>query len=103
MPQGFAKGQPRLLDIADKKEFGTKKGSKLFQGLEHSFPLVSSTFGASRMALIVKNSRANAGDKRDVGLISGLATHSSIFAWRIPRTEEPGRLQSVESQRIGHH
>ena len=30
------------------------------------------------------------------------ATHSSILAWKIPRTEEPGRLQSMESQRVGH-
>ena len=31
-----------------------------------------------------------------------VATHSSILAWRIPWTEEPGRLQSMESQRVGH-
>ena len=31
-----------------------------------------------------------------------MATHSSILIWRIPRTEEPGRLQSIESQRVGH-
>ena len=31
-----------------------------------------------------------------------MATHSSILAWRIPRTEEPGRLQSVGSQRVRH-
>ena len=31
-----------------------------------------------------------------------VATHSSILAWRIPWTEEPGRLQSLESQRVGH-
>ena len=30
------------------------------------------------------------------------ATHSSIFAWEIPWTEEPGRLQSMGSQRVGH-
>ena len=30
------------------------------------------------------------------------ATHSSILAWRIPRTEEPGELQSMGSQRVGH-
>ena len=29
--------------------------------------------------------------------------HSSILAWEIPRTEEPGRLQSMRSQRIGHN
>ena len=31
-----------------------------------------------------------------------MASHSSILAWRIPWTEEPGRLQSMESQRVGH-
>ena len=34
-------------------------------------------------------------------LEEGMATHSSILAWRIPWTEEPGGLQSVGSQRIG--
>ena len=32
-----------------------------------------------------------------------MATHSSILAWRIPQTEEPGGLQSVGSHRIGHN
>ena len=32
----------------------------------------------------------------------GKATHSSILAWRIPWTEELGRLQSLRSQRVGH-
>ena len=31
-----------------------------------------------------------------------VATHSSILAWKIPWTEEPGRPQSVESQRVAH-
>ena len=31
-----------------------------------------------------------------------MATHSSILAWEIPWTEEPGRLQFMESQRVGH-
>ena len=30
------------------------------------------------------------------------ATHSSVLAWRIPWTEEPGRLQSMGSERVGH-
>ena len=33
--------------------------------------------------------------------LEGMATHSSILAWRIPRTEEPGGLQSMGSQRVG--
>ena len=32
-----------------------------------------------------------------------MAIHSSILAWRIPRTKEPGRLQSMGSQRVGHN
>ena len=32
-----------------------------------------------------------------------MATHSSILAWKIPWTEEPGRLQSVGSHRVGHN
>ena len=31
-----------------------------------------------------------------------MASHSSILAWRIPWTEEPGRPQSIELQRVGH-
>ena len=62
------------------------------------------------MALVVKNIAVNAGDVRDVGLIpgsgdpleKGMGTHSSILAWRIPWTEEPGGLQSMGSQRARH-
>ena len=35
-------------------------------------------------------------------LETGMATHSSILAWRIPRTEEPGGLQSMGLQRVGY-
>ena len=35
-------------------------------------------------------------------LEKGMETHSSILAWGIPWTEEPGRLQSRGSQRVGH-
>ena len=60
---------------------------------------------------MVKNLPANAGDVKDTGLIpglgrspgGGLATLSSILAWRIPWTEELGRLQSMGSQRVRHN
>ena len=63
------------------------------------------------MAQVVKNPPASAGDIRDVGwsmgqedpLEEGMATHSSILAWRIPRTKEPGGLQSMGSQRVEHN
>ena len=58
---------------------------------------------------VVKNLPANAGDARDSNSIPGsgrflgekMATHSSILAWEIPWTEEPSRLQSMGSQRVG--
>ena len=31
-----------------------------------------------------------------------MATHSGILAWKIPRTEEPSRLETMELQRVGH-
>ena len=46
---------------------------------------------------MVKNLAANAGDAGDweEPLEKGMATHSNILAWKIPWTEEPGRLQSM--------
>ena len=40
---------------------------------------------------------------REDPLEKEMATHSSILAWKIPWTEEPGRLQSLGSQRVGHN
>ena len=59
---------------------------------------------ASRGALAAKNLPANAGDIRDAvrslgradPLEEGMATHSSILAWRIPLTEKPGVLESKD-------
>ena len=36
-------------------------------------------------------------------LEKGMATHSSILSWKIPRTEETGRIQSMGSQRVGQN
>ena len=61
--------------------------------------------------MALKYPPADAGDIREAASIPGLkdvleegmATCSSIPAWRIPRTEEPGRLQSMGSQRVRHN
>ena len=67
--------------------------------------------GAFQVALVVKNLPVSAGDNRRCGfdpwvgkipLEKGVATHSSILAWRIPWIEEPGRLQSVGMKRVRH-
>ena len=56
---------------------------------------------------VKKESSTNAGDQvqslgQEDPLKKGMATHSSILAWRIPWTEEPIRLQFMGSQRVGH-
>ena len=61
--------------------------------------------------LMVKNPPANGGTIGDVSSIPGwedpleeeTATHSSILAWKIPRTKGFGRLQSMGSQKVGHN
>ena len=40
---------------------------------------------------------------REDALEKGMATHSNILAWRIPWTEEPGRLQSLGLQRVEYN
>ena len=62
------------------------------------------------MVLVVKNLAASVRDIRDAGLIpgsgrpleEGMATHSSILAWRLTWTEEPDGLLSIGSYRVGH-
>ena len=50
-----------------------------------------------------KESACNTGDLGwEDSLEKQMATYSNILTWRIPWTEEPGRLQSVESQKAGH-
>ena len=52
---------------------------------------------------MVKNLPAKAGDMgQEDPQEEGIATHSINLAWRIPWTKEPGRLQSMGSQRVGH-
>ena len=59
---------------------------------------------------VVKNPPLNAGDTRHLGLMLGgedplekeMAAYFIILAWKIPWTEEPGRLQSMGLQRVTH-
>ena len=58
----------------------------------------------ARKAMVVKQQKKQKYATREYTrlLEEGMATHSSILAWRIPWTEEPGRLQSIGSQRVRH-
>ena len=63
------------------------------------------------MVLVINNLPASVGDIKEAGSIPGSERspgggngyHSSTLAWRIPWTEEPGGLQSMGSQRVGHN
>ena len=57
---------------------------------------------------MVRNLSANAGDAGSIldqedPLEKEMTTHSRILVWRTPWTEEPGRLQSIVSQRVGQN
>ena len=99
--------------IKFRKNIKWKKNDTLFYCSEKSDLLLwyislflSGFLGGS----VVNNLSTSAGDTGDTSLIpaSGnlleekMATHSSIPAWKIPWTEEPGGLQSTRSQRVGH-
>ena len=72
------------------------------------FEWKSTIIRASLVAQLVKNPPAvQESWVRSLGfedpLEKRMTTHSSILAWRIPWTEEPVRLQSMELQRVGHN
>ena len=72
------------------------------------FVIISKNNGASLVAQMVKDLPAMRKTQvqslgREDPLEEDMATHSSIFAQRIPWTDEPGRLQSIGSQRVGHN
>ena len=60
-------------------------------------------YGASLVAQMVKKGECACQRRRYMRWeLEGMATHSSILAWRIPWTEETGRLQSTELHKVGH-
>ena len=68
---------------------------------------IPSTYRASLVAQTVKHLPTMRETRvqslgREVPLEKEMATHSSILAWKIPWMEEPGRLQSMGSQIVGH-
>ena len=79
----------------------------LLTQIKQIYGLVQGLFGASRVAQTIKNlpavpeSRVQFLGQEDL-LEKGMATCSSILAWRIPRTEEPGGLVSPWGHRVRH-
>ena len=72
------------------------------------FNFLSVPLGGLPGGSVVKSLPVNAGNAASIlgwedPLEKGMAIHSSILAWRIPRTEKPGGLQFTGSQRVGHN
>ena len=77
-----------LGQVGNAVELGLRSGTSLVAQTVKNLPAVRETWVPSL--------------GREDPLEEGMATHSSILAWRIPWTEEPGGLQSMGSQRVGH-
>ena len=102
----------RLTHIQQKRENGKAAVSscvaEFFNGKINQLKLTTLVIKALVTSLVtVKNlSVMQETQVRSLGkedpLEKGMASHFSILAWRIPWTEEPGRLQSTGSQRVGH-
>ena len=78
-----------------------------FMNIKNVFTMYLNYFWASLVAQTVKNLPAMQEIQvQSLGWVDllekGMATHSSILAWRIPWAEEPGGLQSMGSERVGH-
>ena len=112
---GRCEKSPSLLQFLDRSPFSDpehvmKGGIRCFSG----FPGGAS--GKCRSGVVTVSGDdwghlpANAGDIRDTSPIpgregpleEGMATHSSVLAWRVPWTEEPSGLRSTGLQRAGH-
>ena len=96
--------------IVSEKKSNTQKTVKLPQWQNPRLKIKRDLW-SSQVALMMKNPPTSARDGRDMGSIprserspgEGMATHSNIFAWRIPWTEQTDGLQSIGQQRVRHN
>ena len=78
---------------------GSSPGERIGYPLQYSWASLVAQTGKNQPAMLETWVRSLG---QEDALEEGMATHSSILAWRIPWTEEPGGLQSMGSQRVGH-
>ena len=84
LDRGSHRGR-RLVRVGCNKKFMKSQGASLLAQMVKNLPLVQESL-----------------DWEDP-LEKGMVTHSSIHAWRIPWTEEPGGLLPIDSRRVGHN
>ena len=88
---------PESLKLKDfHNSSSSKKGTELIY--THYFPILIQTFGGFTGEIVLFDYNA----ALDLLGEKVMAPHSSTLAWKIPWTEEPGRLQSMGSLRVGH-
>ena len=93
------------LQIAVKRREAKGKGeTERYTHLNAEFQRIAKrdkkAFLSNQCKEIEENNRM--GKTRDLRMEKAMASHSSILAWKIPWTEEPGMLQSIGSLRVGH-
>ena len=106
IPQGYSEQYPWGLFLCPRKAAENMSSGLSLPWFEPQYPYLR----ASQVALVVKNPPANAGDIKDAGSTpgsgrspgGGQGSPSSILAWKIPWTEEPGGLPCIGLQRVGH-
>ena len=92
----------------DEAQAGIKIAGRNINNLRYADDTTLMAEGASLVAQMVKKNLPTTQETcvqslgREDPLEKGMATHSSILAWRILWAEEPGRLQSMRFQRVGH-
>ena len=87
--------------MIEKKDHGVRRHKNEFQFC-HKLALTSLVAQMVKRLPAIWETRVRSLGGEDL-LEKEMATHSSIPAWRIPGTEEPGRLQSMGFQRVGHN
>ena len=85
-------------NAGDTRDAGLTPGSGRCLGVGNGIPLVAQT--VKRLSTMRETQVRSLGQEDP--LEKEMAIHSSTTAWKIPWTEEPGRLQSMGLQRVGH-
>ena len=109
MATGFPGGSDNKAPVCNAGDPGSKPGLERSPGEENSSPLQYSCL-ENPMDFPMEEGGTNVGKKIEMffkllGMYSekAMAAHSSTLAWKIPWTEELGRLQSMRSLRVGHN
>ena len=89
--------------LADYSPWGHKSWTRLSAQTTTTWSGLPWWLRLQRICLLMQETQGSTLDRPRKISWNGMATHSSILAWRIPWTEDPGWIQSMGSQRVGHN